>query len=206
MYRYKYLKYKAKYLALKALQTGGNKKLLIGISGISGAGKTTVAKEIAAKINGIYIDEDWFYKRDKPLVKLSNGKTKANWDSKDAIDLRRMNMFLRDKLKLNKPVVLAGFALWESFFDPDTQLDVHFHLKIPKEVSKATRLSVKQFRDPQSEELMFDEVVYPFYLKTLERSKIDHEINVMDGENRRPINEEIDEILRLLPPYSHISH
>jgi thymidylate kinase len=202
-YKLKYYKYKRKYLQLKGGQT---RNKIIGISGISGAGKSTVAKLLAKRFEGIYVDQDWFYRKQKPLIKLSNDKTKPNWDHIDAIDIKRMNSFLRDKKKLDKPIFLAGFALRDDIFHPDTKLDYHIHLRIPKELSLQTRLKVKGFkdRDVETQRLMFEEAVYPFYLESLEKSTINHTFDVMDPpdsydlKDRIPLDKEIDQIVELL--------
>ena len=48
-YQAKYLKYKTKYLQLKSIQSGGNKNIVIHISGPSGAGKTTLGNKLKDK-------------------------------------------------------------------------------------------------------------------------------------------------------------
>lgn len=203
-YKLKYHKYKQKYLQLKGGRTTGSK--IVGISGISGAGKSTVAKLLAKQFGGIYVDQDWFYRKRKPFIKLSNGKTKPNWDHIDALDTKRMNSFLRGKQKLGKPIFLAGFALRDDIFHPDTKLDYHIHLRIPKQLSLQTRLKVKGFKDQdvETQRLMFEEAVYPFYLESLEKSTIDHTLDVMnppdsiDPNNRMPLDKEVDQIVELL--------
>src|SRR3990172_12989284 len=98
-YKKKYITYKKKYFKLKNIIYGGNKDEvpIIGISGISGAGKSTVAKILAERYNGLYVDQDSFYKRKKPMITLSNGIIKPNWDHEDALDIQQMNKDLRYK-------------------------------------------------------------------------------------------------------------
>lgn len=195
-YKNKYLKYKSKYLLLK--QQVGQGRKIIAISGISGAGKSTLGKQIADKIKGIYIDQDWFFKKNKPQVKLSDGSTTSNWDCKEAIDLHGMNERIRKEMKNNKNIIIGGFALWDEWFDQDTRPNIHFHIKIPKDLSLETRLKVKKFNPEarKKQELIFNELVYPFYLETLKHSKIDYFIEGMDKNgDRRLMDDMINEII-----------
>lgn len=193
-YKNKYRKYKSKYLSLKQL---GGEHNIIAVSGISGAGKSTIGKLISEKLHGIYIDQDWFFKKDKPRVKLSDGSITSNWDCKEAIDLKAMNNRIRQELKNNKPIIIGGFALWDEFFDPDITPNIQFHIKIPKDLSLETRLKVKNFTPEtrRKQELIFNELVYPFYLETLKHSKIDHFVEGLENGKRRSIDEMIKEIM-----------
>jgi len=139
-YKNKYIKYKSKYLKLKQVGRG---KRVIAISGISGAGKSTLGKLIADRLNGIYIDQDWFFKKSKPQVTLSDGSITSNWDTPEAIDLEAMNQKIKYEISKHNIVVVGGFALWDKFFNDNTRPDVHFHIKIPKNLSLETRLKVK---------------------------------------------------------------
>lgn len=193
-YKYKYHKYKHKYNRLK-----NNKYKIIGISGISGAGKTTIGKKIADLTGGIFIDQDWFFKRDKPLTKLSDGTMVKNWDSTEAIDIPAMISKIRQELTKNKPIILAGFALRDEYFDPDTKPSIQFHIKIPKELSLQTRYKVKNF-SPKYKKLqdkIFTELVYPFYLETLNKSKIDYIISGTKNNSmeRVPMEDIINQIM-----------
>jgi adenylate kinase family enzyme len=176
-------------------------KPIIAISGISGAGKTTIGRIIAKKIGAVYIDEDWFFKKEKPLIHLSNGSVVRNYDTDEAIDIVRMNQTIRDKLSLGIPIIIAGFALKDYFFDQDTKPTLHFHIKIPKEISLETRLKVKKFSlyARKNEYYMFNEIVYPYYLESLKVSKINYFIDGMNQQHkRRKLSDMILEISNII--------
>ena len=194
-YKNKYNKYKSKYLLLKQQIGQGNK--IIGIGGISGSGKSTLGKQIAEKLNGVYIDQDWFFKKNKPQIKLSDGSTTSNWDCMEAIDISAMNDRIKKELKNHNIIVIGGFALWDEWFEQDIKPNIHFHIKIPKELSLETRLKVKNFGSEarKKQELIFNELVYPFYQETLKNSKIDHMIEGLNDSKRRPMEEMVNEIM-----------
>lgn len=92
------------------------------------------------------------------------------------MDLKNFNYKIRSELTKNKPIVVAGFALRDQYFDKDTKPSIHIHIQIPKELSLQTRYKVKNF-SPKYKNLqdkIFNELVYPFYLETLKKSKIDY--------------------------------
>lgn len=189
-------KYKSKYLLMKR-QVGG-KHNIIAISGISGAGKTTIGKLLAKRLNGIYIDQDTFFKKDKPKVKLSDGSVTSNWDCLDAIDISAFNNKIKEELANNKIIIVGGFALWNEMFDNDTKPNIHFHIRIPRELSLETRLKVKNFTQENrlKQKLIFDELVYPFYQETLKHSEINYFIEGLDmNGNRKSIDDMINEII-----------
>lgn len=176
---------------------------IIAISGISGAGKTTIGKLLAEKLGGIFIDQDWFFNRKKPIVKLPNGKTLLNYDSDEAIDVVRFNNFIEEKKKYNRPIVISGFALRNYFFYKSNEPKIHFHIRVPKELSLETRLKLKvkvpSEERKQNEKYMFNKYVYPYYEETIKNSKIDYYIDGTETTNgvikRKNINKILDEIL-----------
>lgn len=174
--------------------------MIIGISGISGSGKTTVGKILATDIDGKFIDQDLFFKKRKPLIKVSNGETKLNYDCDEAIDIKAMNDAIRSASKEKKYVVISGFSLRDYFFDDNTRPHIHFHLRIPKELSLKTRLKVKNFSEnrKKSEKCMFDEYVYPYYITTIHKSNIDEFIDVAAKVSDDYVREDIGVILKII--------
>lgn len=166
--------------------TTHKKQIIIAISGISGAGKTTIGKVLAYKMNGIFIDQDWFFKKQKPIVTLSSGVKVLNYDSDESLDIIKFNDFIINKLHLNKPIIISGFALKDSFFHK-MKPSLHFHIKIPKELSLETRLKVKKFSQERKnkETLVFNEYVYPYYEETLKKSSINYFIDGVDYSGKR---------------------
>jgi len=64
-------------------------QLIIFISGLSGCGKTKVARKISRDLNLQLIEQFNYYKHDHDeKVTLSNGKTVVNWSTDKAICCR----------------------------------------------------------------------------------------------------------------------
>lgn len=155
--------------------------LLICLSGLSGAGKTYHAKQLADRLNLVHIDQDSFFKNynELPQVTLGNGTKMPNWDSQDAIDFDLMNKSINRNIK--NGLILSGFACRNEWFE--CQIDCQIHLKIDKETCYERRR--EQHKDPPHlAQRIIDEVVYPFYLETLESSHFDFIIDTNQKSNQ----------------------
>lgn len=82
-------------------------KLFI-IMGVSGSGKSTVAKQLAEKLSYHYIDADDFH-TDNAKLKMAAGE--AMTDELRAQWMERLQRFLRQKAKQKQSIVLAHSAL-----------------------------------------------------------------------------------------------
>lgn len=82
-------------------------KLFI-IMGVSGSGKSTVAKQLAEKLSYHYIDADDFH-TDNAKLKMAAGE--ALTDELRAQWMERLQRFLRQKAKQKQSIVLAHSAL-----------------------------------------------------------------------------------------------
>lgn len=153
---------------------------IIVISGFSGAGKSFHGKRLARERGWYYLDLDDFYKSKKPDVTLSNGRKVKNWDCLEALDIHAFQKRIEEMKKLPnfRGLVITGFALRTDVLGISP--DLHLHLSIDKETSivrrkhKFRNYSRKKF---EMEKKILDEVAYPFYLETLQKSKIDHFID-----------------------------
>lgn len=170
----------------------------IAISGISGAGKSTIGKIVAKKLNATFIDQDWFNSGNKQLVPLSNGHQVTIYDCDAISNIKNFN----DAISSNKhdTLVVVGYNLRDHFFNDDNKHTIHFHITIPKELSLETRLSVKPFSEERkaNEKLYFDEYLYPYYEDTLKHLKIDHFIDGMLNEERKPLDDIVNYIITTL--------
>lgn len=110
-FEHKYLKYKSKYLLMKA-QTGGTKEtLIIGITGASASGKSVFATKLAEQIgaeNCILISQDMFYKTPPDGTDIS----KYNFDEPAAIDYELFNKCITE-LKETKKTNLPNYSFEE---------------------------------------------------------------------------------------------
>lgn len=156
--------------------------MFIFISGISGTGKTTLGKALVqrlsrktktTKIKWIFKDQDDFFRIVKPKVQLSDGSVKSNWDCKEALDLAKLNKWIKENIEKN--VVFVGFALKNDWIKISP--DIHFHLVFPdsktKEYCIQSRKLSKNYTEDQinRDKLMVNEVVFPFYQKYKETLK-----------------------------------
>lgn len=159
---------------------------LIALFGISGSGKTTLGQILATRLGYHFVDLDWFYKENKPSVRLSNGKIKANWDDLSAIDLEA---FRRRLQSLKGGVVVVGFALRDELFDRKPRLVIHLQTGRTPEViiSRAieARKKSKGFTGDKAkdDELMVREYVYPFFIKNLDDITVNANLDVFENES-----------------------
>jgi len=183
--------------------------MLIVISGISGSGKTTIGRALVKYFNSFkgandeaykFVDEDSFYLKNKPKVKLSNGLVVANWDTLEAIDINS----LRLTIESSENIVLVGFTLTKEIIGE--YKSIHFHLSIGDTDEVVIRRCVearkrsKGFRGDKAkiDELVVREVVMPFYKRTLKESDIDFKIDIYDHDKRRSVSEIVEVIMSLL--------
>lgn len=140
--------------------------MLIGIHGCSCSGKTTLARGLAAELDGIIVHQDDFYKPDA-CIPVMNGL--QDWDCPEAFDLDRMKatiLSLRDMAKL---VIVEGILLVHenspltSLFDMTIILS---GLKTDLAKRRAAREAYETMSgfwvDPPG---YFEEVVWPAYIK-----------------------------------------
>jgi len=153
------------------------KGTLIYISGISGSGKTTVAQKLDLIIdNSIVIDQDSYFARNKPLVKLSSGETVINYDSEEAIRWDHFNEAIAINLQ-SYNVIVTGFALRSH----KMRLTPNVHFLLINDVlvegkhnidsliktCYTERQNNKRFYGMESEKFVVPELVVPFYFQTL---------------------------------------
>lgn len=160
--------------------------ILIAVSGISGAGKTTLAKELSKLItNCVFMDEDDFFVAEPPKVKLSNGYVATNRDCYEAIDIQAFQTALAHTLKTSN-VVVAGFALTTDILG--VPADRHFHLvtaHTPQDLEARCIAARSATKKINHDELKIRELVIPFYHATLRRSNITKFIDVFDDQGTR---------------------
>ena len=187
-----------------------NTKIICALTGMSGCGKTTIAKEITRRNPAwTWIDQDWFYFDQKPQVTLSSGDRVSNWDCVEAIDWKRFNAAVKEAAAKGD-VLVVGFAQWKSHLE----FEIHRHVHLvyggndEKEIKRCaeTRRKSKEFTDPvkiRRDELMVREIVYPFYLHTLREMPIDNKcLQVFaagDGHERIDLDELVAEVSRFFP-------
>jgi hypothetical protein len=135
-----------------------------------------------------YIDQSDYLKEDYEKTKeLPDGTSHINYYTDDAYDWDKLNKDI-DKYK-NEGLVVVGMALVEDKIDHKS--DYHIHLSIPKKMCMARRRQYiennkekykKDFEyiDTPTESLKMNQMIFPYYLETKQRSKISKFINGVD--------------------------
>jgi adenylate kinase family enzyme len=155
---------------------------LIFIHGISGSGKSTIGKELYTRLhNSVWIDQDQFYRKEKPLITFTNDDnsiyyTTSNWDSEEAIDFESLRAKINELRYKFSYVIVTGFALRLHLLrlKADYSFLLVFNVSDKKaiEIVTKTRMESKQFNTSEKVEKdywMVRKVVWPFYLDTLEK-------------------------------------
>lgn len=180
-----------------------NNKFIMLVSGISGCGKTNLAKNFAKNLNFTLLEQQNYYKEgwDKTEV-LGDGSQVINYHSDDAIDWDKLNKAVEDAS--SKGVILTGSALPEDklTFTPD----IHMHVNISKQGCLEKR---KQFLEKHKEEykddyeaigtpkekLKMNKLIFPYYLEVTKRSKINKFFNLNKNSSEEVWNEAWDYVI-----------
>ena len=171
------------------------------ISGLSGVGKTTLGFRIDGNHRDIlFIDQDVFFRPEKPFAYLKCGVRVKNWDCTDSVDWERLNKELA-KLLEETDIVLVGFCLRDQYL-PALKDRIYNHVELiyekdEKERSREARLNSKPGIDAVKDKMIVDELVWPFYLETRQQSTVDHTIVVYRGDDRRSADEIYQEWLKI---------
>lgn len=160
-------------------------QLIIFVSGISGCGKSDLAKKIGRNFNIKIIDQFSYYKKNyNNSSTLPNGIIVSNWDTDDAIDWKRLNHDL-NKFK-SSGIVISGFSLHPNVLS--VVPDYHIHLTISKQNCLLRRrkfLTKHKTKYPEEyklinsdlDRLKMNQLTFPYYLKSRELSNINKYFN-----------------------------
>lgn len=180
--------------------------MLIFIHGGSGAGKSTVGKLLAKEYDGIWIDQDSFYKPKKPIVEyIYEGKIiqEVNWDSLEAIDMKRFNEAIEESRKENPdmPIFVTGFALRLLQMEHDPDVNILLDYGLPDEMAQEkmieSRRKAKGLKG-NKDEARVRMVVWPYYQETLSCIGKPNKIPVYDKTSKRIKLDEIMKEIKLL--------
>lgn len=156
-YYYKYIKYKKKYLSLKnnieldnssnesivdyeqdINLVGGGEKIIIHISGPSGAGKTTLGNKLKYKYSDKIIVADIDDLRFDFVKKEYGGFSQFKFNKRDAWNEHRYQKFIDNFIKKqNKPIIFVGLnnmPWWNNNLYYDMHPDYKFYIKIKTDI------------------------------------------------------------------------
>tara|TARA_Y100000780_G_scaffold231670_1_gene258027 strand:- start:2975 stop:3577 length:603 start_codon:yes stop_codon:yes gene_type:complete len=163
-----------------------NKQLIILVSGVSGCGKTSLAKDIERDFNLKFIDQYDFFKKDyNETYKLSTGEEIINWYTEDAIDWDKMNETIINNA--DKGVIVTGVSFPIEKLNFKT--DYHIFVGRPKQeclrkrseyIAKFSNRYKYENNNPNFEKIKFNKLEFPFVLQSQKKANIDKFIN---GEN-----------------------
>jgi adenylate kinase family enzyme len=186
-----------------------NGQLVVLISGLPGCGKTGLGKSVARDFKIKLIDQYNYYKKDYDnKTTLPDNTTIVNWYTDDAIDWDKFNEDINAEKKSG--VVVIGVSLPEDklSFHPDT----HIHLKISKQQCLEKRkVYLENNKDEYPEEyellhtpaekLKMNLLIFPYYLETIKKEKINKFININEIEDDKIYDEVFDYLINLIQNY-----
>lgn len=140
-----------------------NGKLLIAISGLSKSGKSLHALRLSKDLKLIYLDQKMYCKQEECYTY-------------EDIDIDKMNKDIGKHKNLG--VIVSGFDLRKDVIKQ--KMDYHIHISIPKQVSLERRLKADPKLDPYQDKLVMNKKIYPSYLESKEKSKINKFINAVN--------------------------
>lgn len=177
-------------------------QMLIFISGLTGSGKTELAKNISRDFKFKHINQFDYYKKDySEEVALENGEKIVNWCVDSSIDWDKLNADI-EKMK-GEGLVVVGIALHDKITHTP---DYHIHLNISKKNYITNR---KEFLEKNKEKypedykllgtetdiLKFTKLIYPYYEETTRRSSINKFLNANNLNNDEIYNSAFDLII-----------
>lgn len=159
-----------------------NNQLIILISGLPGCGKLALAKNISRDFKITLLDQENYFIKDYDImteIKVEdNIYNVVNWYTDEAIDWDLLNKDI--DLYKAKGVVVAGFSLPSDKIT--SKIDYHVHLNISKQqcLEKRSQCLEKYKQYDIVDKSVMNKLVYPYYLDSRSRSKIDNFVNITD--------------------------
>jgi uridine kinase len=160
-----------------------NGELIILISGLSGSGKTKIAKNIERDFKISMIDAEMYCKKDfNKKVELPGGNEVIDWDDIESFDWQTINKLANDSKS-------KGIVICAPYFTTDVLTilpSFHVHIKIQKQsLIEARKIYVEENKEKCKdfgglEGVIVNQITYPHYLEYLKTSKIDKFINSKD--------------------------
>jgi hypothetical protein len=158
-----------------------NRQLVIFISGLSGTNKSKISQNLSKELDINYLNTRDFIDKDKfEEVELPNGDKVKIWKEYKWDDL------IKDINKeKEKGVIVSGEYFPKDKFS-DIKVDLHLHIKLNKQNIINKRLEYihsqneenkKNFYSDNTESLIINQIIYPEYLESFQKSQINRFIN-----------------------------
>jgi hypothetical protein len=158
-----------------------NRQLVILISGLSGTNKSKISQNLSKELDIKYLNTRDYIDKDKyEEVELPNGDKVKIWKEYKWDDL------IKDINKeKEKGVIISGEYFPKDKFS-DIKVDLHLHIKLNKQNIINKRLEYihsqneenkKKFYSDDTESLIINQIIYPEYLESFQKSQINRFIN-----------------------------
>lgn len=185
-----------------------NGQLIILISGLSGSGKSKLAKMFAKDFKLKLINVNKYYKKDYTKTINIGDLSVIDWDDADAIDWDRLNKDINESK--NDGVIVSGIMFPEENIKFTS--DIHFHVKISKknlmekrkefaEKNKDDKPFLYKLNDSEMEQQIFNKITFPHYFKYLEQSKITKFLNLNESTIEELYDESFDFAINFIQQY-----
>lgn len=166
-------------------------QLIILVSGISGSGISHLAKNISQDLKIAYLSYSKFCKKDyDEKVKLPDGTEIINWDSDDTIDWSAFNDAIKQMRRNGVVAYNQSFPLDK--LDKNLQIDAHINIKLSKQnlfqrrekyIDEHQNECAKLYKLRDKLSIIFNRLTYPYYLQSINNSKITKFINANEFIN-----------------------
>jgi adenylate kinase family enzyme len=167
-----------------------NKHLVIVISGLSGCGKSELSNRLARELNLTHLEQNNYLIKDYVnKVTLPNKIVINNKNTDDAINWDKLNRDI-DKYATSG-VLISGYALPQDKIKTKSKVDYYISLAIKKEDCMQQRIKyITKHKDKYKQEykyikdnaitekLIVNLLIFPYFLSSNKRSKINKYINV----------------------------
>lgn len=186
-----------------------NQQLLILISGLPECGKLSLGKKISRDFKIKLINQFQYYKKDyDKTIKLQDGTAIIDWYTDDSLDWNRFNEDI-NKYKKNG-LVVVGFSMPDDKIK--SQVDFHIHLTISKHACiEKRKLFLKENEEShkeefdligsQTEKLIMNQLIYPYYLESIKKSTINKFINLNNKDDEQAYDETFDYLINQIEGY-----
>lgn len=182
-------------------------QLVLVVSGMSGCGKSKIAKMIATAFGLKFVDQFKFYKKD--FTNMVNGPENIqvqDFNTDDAIDWEKFNEEVVGT-ESGPGVVISAFSLPKTHIN--FTIDYHIHLSMTKQkcIEKREAYYTKKPQkapkiDIKLEKWIFNHLTYPYYLNTKKLMSIDKIINITDMNEEEIYDIVWDEFINFINNYT----
>jgi nicotinamide/nicotinate riboside kinase len=149
-----------------------NRAVIIGLSGCSNSGKTTLATQLSRILPNckMITQDEYFYHESTGLVEYISDLKMYNYDVINSIDMKKLAQDLNSLLFECDFIVLEGFLLYSDDFLVKLIDKMYFITNVSKEMCENRRIN-RNYLGNADENGYFDKYVWTNYLKYQEECK-----------------------------------